>query len=329
MTSRGHGTGPFEAVEPLEGGSQNILLILRRDGCDYVLRRPPLNKRHNSDGTMLREARVLAALRSTDVPHPRMIDVCEDVDVIGSAFFLMELVQGFGFADAVEHHAGAFRNAARCIALSLVDGASALGRVDPAAVGLENLGNADGWLERQVPRWRRQLNSYAAMNGYSGPADLGAVDLVGDWLDAHCPRKFTPGIIHGDFHVGNVLISEQRPELAAIVDWELATIGDPLLDLAHLLATWPDRTTGQSSEPRPDNLPARDEMLERYATQSSRDVSAFAWYRVLACYRMGIILEGTKVRADAGLAPRQTGDRLHAVAASLFRQARRLIAEEA
>lgn len=327
MAGRGHGTGPFESVEPIAGGSQNIMLLLRRDGRKYVFRRPPLKKRDNSDATMLREARVLTALSATGVPHPEVIDVCEDLDVTGSTFLLMEFVDGVKVPVAVPLLEGAFPAAAHRIGLSLVDAAAALSRVVPAEVGLEDFGRADGWLERQVPRWRKQLDSYAGFPGYQGPGELGSVETVAGWLERHRPTTFIPGVIHGDFHFGNVLVSRELPELAAVVDWELATIGDPLLDLAHLFTTWPDGREGEALSPTLPGLPTRAEMLERYAEESHRDLACFGWFRVLACYRLGILLEGSKARADAGLAPREVGAQLHRSAVSLFRRARELITE--
>jgi aminoglycoside phosphotransferase (APT) family kinase protein len=214
--------------------------------------------------------------------------------------------------------------AAMEISLSLVDSAAALGRVDYEAVGLSDLGRAGGWAERQVARWRRQLDSYLHLDGYAGFGDLDAVATVAAWLDDRRPSSSRPGLMHGDLHFGNVLIATSRPRVAAVVDWELATVGDPLLDLAHLLVTWPDGRNEPIAETIP-HLPPRETLIERYAGQSPRSLDELTWYLVLACYRLGIILEGTKARADAGLAPRATGDRLHGIAAALFRQASELI----
>jgi aminoglycoside phosphotransferase (APT) family kinase protein len=150
---------------------------------------------------------------------------------------------------------------------------------------------------------------------------------VAAWLDANRPPSWTPGIIHGDFHFSNVLMRRDGPGLAAIVDWELTTIGDPLLDLGNLLATWPGgdgvAPTGSIDAP---GLPSKAEVVARYAEGSTRDLSSIGWYEVLACYRLGCILEGTNARADAGLAPRETGDLLHAITLGLFARARSLIA---
>jgi aminoglycoside phosphotransferase (APT) family kinase protein len=150
---------------------------------------------------------------------------------------------------------------------------------------------------------------------------------VAAWLDAHRPAGWAAGLMHGDFHFANVIFRHDGPELAAVVDWELCTIGDPLLDLGHLLATWPERDGGGAAPMlRAPGLPTPAEVVARYGEGSTRDLSAVPWYQVLACYRLGIILEGSNARAAAGKAPRAVGDQLHAITLGLFDQARRLIA---
>ena len=323
MDEQGLASGPITDVEELGGGTQNILLRFRRGGDGFVLRHPPPHKRDNSDETMRREARVLAALAGTDVPHPRLIAACGDEAVLGSAFYLMEPVEGVNptvglpeaYVDSSEwrHQLG----------LSMADGAAAIGAVDYVPAGLGALGKADGYLERQVARWRAQLESYAELTGYPGP-DIPGVDDVASWLDANRPTSWQPGLIHGDYHLGNVLSASDRPGLAAIVDWELTTIGDPLLDLGWLLATWPVDGVAPAATlaVRPwDGFPTAPQLVERYAERSDRDLSAIAWYEVLACYKLGIIVEGTYARACAGLAPPETGRMLHAAAHRLMQRA--------
>jgi aminoglycoside phosphotransferase (APT) family kinase protein len=335
MDERALGEGPLEGAELIAGGTQNVLLRFRRGARFFVLRRPPPHKRANSDETMRREARVLDALAGSDVPHPALIAACPETDVIGAAFYLMEPVDGFnpslGLPEphrsdiAMQHRMG----------LAMADAIASLGALDPAARGVLDLGKVDGWMERQVPRWRAQLDGYRQLEGYGGP-DIPGVDEVGRWLDDHRPAEFRAGIIHGDFHFSNVMFRRDAPELAAVVDWELATIGEPLLDLGHLLATWPAGAArgndvapppgvGPGAAFLPGALPSADDIVARYAERSGRDLSAVPWFRVLACYRLGIILEGTNARADAGLAPRATGDALHAMTLSLFEQAHQLI----
>jgi aminoglycoside phosphotransferase (APT) family kinase protein len=313
--------GEIRHAEVLGGGTQNVLLRFERGGEWYVLRRPPRHLRRNSNETMRREARLLAALAGTDVPHPRFVAACPAEDVLGVAFYLMRPVEGFNPAQGLpEPHRSdpAMRHA---MGLALVDGIAALGRVDHRAVGLADFGRPDGWLERQVGRWRSQLASYEELAGYPGP-DIPGVDRVAAWLDAHRPRRWTPGILHGDYHLANVLVSPTGPELAAIVDWELSTIGDPLLDLGWLLATWPgEGVPGAAAVGHVDDLPRPAELIERYRAGSTRDLDAVEWYAVLACYKLGIILEGTHARACAGKADRATGDLLHATTVGLFERA--------
>ncbi|MEM7140792.1 MAG: phosphotransferase family protein [Actinomycetota bacterium] len=326
MDDRGLGHGPLTDVTPLAGGTQNLLLRFVRDGRTFVLRRPPEHKRKNSDETMRREARVLAAVAGSDVPHPGLIAAESDVEVLGAAFYLMEPVDGFTPTSGLpEYHAGdpAVR---RGMGFSLADAAAALGRVDYREVGLDGLGRPDGYLERQVPRWRSQLESYAELGGTWTP-DIPFVDEVGEWLDANRPDSFEPGIIHGDYHLGNVMYRHDAPDLAAVVDWELATIGDPLIDLGLIMAFWPEdggQPAAVSVTPW-EGFPSISEMIARYGEGSSRDLSAISWYGVLACYKTGIILEGTHARAQAGKAPKEFGDLLHATTVGLFTKADLLI----
>ena len=209
---------------------------------------------------------------------------------------------------------------------SLMEAAAALGAIDHVAVGLEDFGRPADFLERQVPRWRSQLESYSELDGYLGP-DIPHLEPVAGWLEKNRPKSFTPGILHGDFHLGNVMYRHDGPELAAIVDWELATIGDPLLDVGLVMAFWPgtEGDFGPAIVQPWDGFPTIDEMIDQYRERSSRDLSAIDWYGVLACYKTGIVLEGSNARADAGRAPRAIGDALHEMTVKLFERARRII----
>jgi len=324
MDGRALGDGPIERPELIAGGTQNVLLRFTRAGREYVLRRPPVHKRANSDETMRREARALGAIAGTDVPHPALIAAEADPEVLGASFYLMEPVAGFNATLGLPGAYATDPTWQHEMGLSMADAIAALSRVDHVAVGLGDLGKFDGWAERQVGRWRKQLDSYSELPGYPGP-DLPGVDRVGEWLDAHRPTDVRPGIMHGDFHFANVLMRHDSPGLAAIVDWELVTIGDPLLDLGHLLATWPV-TTGPGVTLHAPGLPSHDEVIARYGERSGRPLDELPWYRVLACYRLGLILEGTHARACAGLAPKEIGDQLHAHTVSLLQQALDLIA---
>jgi aminoglycoside phosphotransferase (APT) family kinase protein len=322
MTVRGLGDGPIDEPTLIAGGTQNVLLRFSRDGESYVLRRPPLHKRSNSDETMRREARVLAALGGSGVPHPGLIAAEPDPDVLGAAFYLMQPIDGFNPTLGLPEPFRSDRSWQHEMGLSMADAIAALAAVDHVAVGLGDLGRFDGWAERQVGRWRTQLDSYSELPGYPGP-DLAGVGRVGEWLDQHLPTHVHPGLMHGDFHFGNVLVRRDRPALAAMVDWELVTVADPLLDLGHLLATWP--TQGSAVSVDASGLPTPDELIARYGAHVDRRLDDLTWFRVLACYRLGLILEGTHARACAGLAPKEIGDQLHAHTVSLLEQALTLI----
>jgi aminoglycoside phosphotransferase (APT) family kinase protein len=325
MDGQGLGTGPITAAMQLAGGTQNILLKFDRAGRTYVLRRPPPVLRANSNETMRREARVLAALKGTPVPHPGLIAACPDEAVLGAAFYLMEPIDGYNPSTGLPEPFASSPELRRQMGLSLVDGIAALGALDYLELGLDGLGKVDNFLERQVSRWKAQLESYSEFPEWNGRKDLPDVDRVGRWLEDNRPPGFQPGIIHGDYHLANVMYRFDAPRLAAIVDWELTTIGDPLLDLGWLLATWPEGEGSAATVTPWEGFPSADELVAHYAGQTTRDLSHIHWYGVLACYKLGIILEGTYARACAGKAPKETGDRLHASTIGLLERANRWI----
>lgn len=325
MDERGLPGGEIHDAELLTGGTQNVLIRFCRGGREMVLRRPPVHKRKNSDETMRREARVLGALAGSDVPHPGLIADCHDENVLGAAFYLMEPIRGFNPATGLPEPHRSSAALRHRMGLSMVESIAALGAVDYLAVGLEDFGRPEGYLERQVPRWRAQLDGYSAFEGYAGP-DIPHVEETASWLETHRPSAFAPGIIHGDFHLANVMIAPDSAEVAALVDWELSTIGDPLLDLGWLLATWPDpdgHGGGVSTISPWDGFPDAAELVDHYAKRTKRDMAHIAWYEVLACYKLGIILEGSHARACAGKAPKGIGDALHDITVGLFERAAR------
>lgn len=324
MSEQGIGEGPISAVEEITGGTQNVMLRFSRSGRDYVFRRGPHHLRPVSNSVILRETRVLDALSDTDVPHAPLIAVCSDPAVLGDAvFYLMEPVDGFNAgAGLLPLHASdaAVRHA---MGLSMADAAAQLGAVDHVAVGLSDFGKPDGFLDRQVPRWLKELESYNSLENYPGP-DIGDIGAVAAWLRENQPSSFKPGIMHGDYHAANVMFSPTGPDVVAIVDWEMSTIGDPLQDLGWMLATWhqPGKDPVLPNELMASSgLPTPAELIERYARNTERDLSQIDWYTVLACFKLAVILEGSYARADAGLAPRDIGDMLHATAAGLIERA--------
>lgn len=325
MDAQGFDKGPIENPRLLGGGTQNILLRFERAGRSFVLRRPPKHLRANSNETMRREARVLAALEGQGVPAPSLIAACGDEAVLGVAFYLMEPIEGFVPREEMPPlHAGdpAIRHA---MGIEMVDAIAALSKVDHIAVGLATLGKTDGFLERQVGRWRGQLESYAEHEGWPGLSGLPGVDEIGAWLQANLPKDFQPGLIHGDFHFGNVIYRRDGPKMAAMVDWELTTLADPLVDLGWLLQAWPEDGAEVGPAKCWPGFPTKAEIIARYAAQTGRDLSSADWYEVLAGYKLGAILEGTYARACAGRAPKDTGDALHASTLALFAGALRKI----
>ncbi len=324
MDARGLGRGPISALSPISGGTQNVMVRFTRDDREYVLRRGPEHLRPLSNRVIAREVRVLEALADTAVPHPRLIAACEDTSVLGDAvFYLMEPIDGFNAGSELPDAAAGDSAKRHELAYAMVDALAALGAVDHVAVGLADFGRPDGFLERQVDRWLAELASYDDLPGYDR-ADIGDVAGVAAWLAERVPQTWTPGVIHGDFHACNVMFRRTEPAVAAIVDWEMSTIGDPLLDLAWLLATWdlpgaPAEFAGLLTSA--GGLPSSADLAERYASQTTRDLSQLAWYCVLACFKLGIILEGSNARAQAGLAPVDIGDRLHATTLRLFERA--------
>lgn len=324
MNGQGLGSGPISDATVLTGGTQNILVRFERDGRCYVLRRPPVHKRGNSDETMCREARILGALAGSTVPHPELIAAESDLDVMDCAFYLMEPIEGRNVQAVGLSDTQAGDNATRQrMGLAMVDAIVALGSLDYEALGLADFGKPDGWLERQVDRWRSHLDGYSEVPEYTGRLEIPHVDDVASWLDDNRPDDWTPGLLHGDFHFGNVLFEHDTGELAAVVDWELATLGDPLMDLGWLHATWPDPDLpGMGGSVQPwDGFASIHDLNAHYAAHSTRDLSAATWYGVMACYKMGIILEGTHVRASAGKASKEFGDLLHATTIGLFQRA--------
>ena len=332
MDGQGLGGGAITQVRALTGGTQSVLLRFARGGREFVLRRPPAHPRADGNKTMQREAQVLAALGGSRVPHPALIAACSDPQVLGAAFYLMAPVEGFNAAVGLPPLQAGDPALRHRMGLAMVDALIELGEVDHVAAGLDGLGKTEGFLARQVPRWRAQLESYHDYAGWPGPAAIPGIDAVADWLERHQPATFRPGILHGDFHLANVLFQPDGAALAAIVDWELVTVGDPLLDLGWLLATWPE----PQAEPRPlfgtqpwDGFATAGELVAHYAAHGRRSVAHIVWYEVLACYKLGLILEGTYARACAGKASRATGALLHGHTLLLFARALRRLEQHA
>src|SRR6478736_2924076 len=305
-------------VEPLTGGTQNIVVRIHLDGRPMVLRRPPLHPRPTSDKTMQREIAALRTLAGTDVPHPGFIAGCEDLDVLGVVFYLMEEIDGFNpgsdMSQAYVRDAGMRHDVGLSYAASLAQ----LGNVEWEGKPLAALKRPGSFLERQVPQFLRLLESYRHER-YS-PESLAVTELA-EWLEANRPQDGKPGIMHGDPHLSNVLLRRDRPELAAFVDWEMCTVGDPLLDLGWMLICWPLDTytiTAGAQLAALGGLASRSELLDAYLAAGGRETSNLNWYVAMACFKLGIVIEGTWSRYLMGQASRDAGEALHASAQNLI-----------
>jgi aminoglycoside phosphotransferase (APT) family kinase protein len=320
------GTGPVTSARKLQGGLQNNVFLIERGGKSFVLRRPSKHLRPESNETMLREARVLKALAGSKVPHPRIYAVCDDPSVIGACFYLMEPLEGFAPRGELPGDYATDSTWRRAMGEELVSAAAALGAIDPKLVGLADLGKPDDWHTRQVSRWRSQLDGYRAMPHYDG--SLPHVDEVGRWLSDNVPADKRIGIVHGDFQFANVMFSHRAPKIAGVVDWELASLGDPLLDLGWILSSWWETGDPEGRHPlvKPwDGFLSRAELVRRYGGISGRSMNALPWFFVLACYKLACLLEGTYARSKAGQVPADIGLSVHAYAVWLMNKARQMI----
>lgn len=322
------GAGPVTAVRKLAGGLQNSVFLITRGEQEMILRRPGKHLKPKSNETMLREARVLTALEGSAVPHPTVIATCDDPEVIGACFFLMEPLEGFAQSGELPGQYATDSSWRRAMGEELVKAAAALGAVDHVAVGLANLGKPDQWHERQVERWRSQLEGYAATPGYD-PAELPYMDEVGPWLGDNLPTDRRIGLVHGDMQFPNVMFSLKAPQISGVLDWELVSLGDPLLDLGWILSSWsePGDPEGKAPMVRPwEGFLSRRELVERYGALSGRDMTQMPWFFALACYKLACLLEGTYAASKAGKVPAKVGESVHGYATWLMTKARQIIA---
>jgi aminoglycoside phosphotransferase (APT) family kinase protein len=289
---------PPLTFERLPGGRSNLTYRVRdAAGADFVLRRPPLHGVLQSAHDMAREHRIIAALAGTDVPVPAAVALCEDPAVTGAPFYVMGYVDGTVPRDEATVVAAFDERARAAAADSLVDALVALHRVDPDAVGLGQLGRREGYLERQLRRWKGQLEQ-------SRTRELPVLDEVHRRLAAAVPAQVGPArVVHGDYRLDNVVLSPAGRVLA-VLDWELCTLGDPLADLGLLLVYWAE--PGDTELPlgtAPTTLPGfptRAELAEAYAARSGRAVDELDYYQAFGYWKLAVILEGVYARYAAG-----------------------------
>jgi aminoglycoside phosphotransferase (APT) family kinase protein len=284
------------SFERISGGRSNLTFGVRdSDGHAWALRRPPLGKRLGSAHDMGREHRVIAALRDTAVPVPPVVGLCEDESVNGAPFYVMGFVEGPILRSAEE--AKQFDEAdRRAIGERVVDTLVAIHEVDPDSVGLGELGRKEAYVERQLKRWHGQWEK-------SKTRDLPVVDDVHARLSARIPEQGPATIVHGDYRLDNMILSPSG-EVAAVVDWELCTLGDPLADVGMLLVYWSQEGDDFMPLFAPATIapgfPKRDEVRARYAERSGRDLSEIDFFVALGYWKLAIILEGVYARYASG-----------------------------
>jgi aminoglycoside phosphotransferase (APT) family kinase protein len=287
--------------EQITGGHSN--LTYRVDdaaGGRFVLRRPPLGAIVATAHDMAREHRIIAALARTEVPVPPALGLCEDPEVNGAPFYVMAWVDGAVLADDAEVRKHFPRETRRRIGESTIEVLAALHRVDPDAVGLGDLGRRQDYLARQLRRWKLQWEQ-------TKTRELPLMDEVHAILEAERPGQVGSGIVHGDYRLGNAITGADG-SIAAVLDWELCTLGDPLADLGYLMNSWAGpgeaAPTSRGATGTPTScggFPDRDWMLERYAQLSGRDPSRIDYYRAFQYWRLAAIVEGVMARYLKGV----------------------------
>ena len=299
LDAEGLGSGPVTA-SMLIGGHSNATFVIRRDGCEVVLRRPPRPPLPPGAHDVVREARLLRALGPTPVPVPAVLAICESAEEIGTPFMLMEYVDGHALGDRLPAALDGPGQRER-IAEAFVDAIAAVHEVDIEAAGLAWLGRPDGYLERQLRR-------FAGSWEVNRTRDLASMTELERLLRAQQPASSQTTLVHGDARLGNAMFAPQPPaRVAALLDWEMATLGDPLADLGYLCVAWTDR----SDDPPPmfhlstvtgqPGFPTRAELVSLYERRSRRRVRDLSWYVALACWKSAVFMEGNFRRAREGM----------------------------
>ena len=283
---------PLEA-DFLSGGTQNVIYRIRRGEDVCVLRMPPPGAPPDRDKGILREWRIIEALDGTEVPHTAAVGVCSDASVLGRPFYLMGFVDGWSPMDLTngDGRSRSTPTSARAEAwrINWPRASRCCRRWTGRPRGCDDLGRPDGFHERQVDRW---TGFFERIKG----REIDGLDVATDWLRTHRPLDFIPGLMHGDYQFANVMYRHGAPaQLAAIVDWEMGTVGDPKLDLGWMVQSWPENTDAPDSSEMSyvdmRGMPSRTEVVDHYAKVSGRQVDDLDYYLVLAKWKLAIVLE--------------------------------------
>ncbi|MDZ7688819.1 MAG: phosphotransferase family protein [Halobacteriales archaeon] len=279
-------------VERHDEGHSNETLFVDWGDHELVVRRPPPGATADTAHDVLREYTAIHALQDTDVPVPRTVAACDDHDVIGCDFYVMERIEG----DVIRYsEPERFKNpeGRRHVGEELIDVLAQIHNVDYEEVGLGEFGKPEGYTQRQVDRWTKQLDW--AFDETESEREVPDLHRVGDWLDENAPQKHDHTLVHGDYKLDNVIYApDDEPRIAGVLDWEMCTLGDPLCDLGWLLFFWMDEKdpeskvmqTFGSNYLRNDDYPTREELVERYVNSTGFEVENLRFYRTLAVYKM-------------------------------------------
>ena len=317
----------------LHGGTSNVVFTISRGGQEMVLRRPPAVPPPGAERGVLREARVLTALNGTEVPTPVCYGACEDTEIIGGCFYVMEKVDGWApnLRDEKIYNEPPFDRMPYQygIPFTIVGGLQLLANVDYKAVGLEDFGKPHKFLERQIDRWAGQLNSYKERYNYEG-RHLEGYDEVESWLRSNMLQHETIEIIHGDVGTPNMMFRRGPPaRLAAMIDWELSTIGDPMIDMGWFTGSMRDERfpdlTREDGLSNPYNLPTRQELVRYYCSGTGRNPDEFDFYTVLAGFKAGCLMEYKVAQAAAGVLPKEVGTFFAHIVDDSFKRAAELV----
>lgn len=308
----------------VDGGRSNSLFRAERRNSHFAIRRPPPIPSDKTSHNLERELRLLTALKQTDVLHARLLGGCLDESLIGGPFVVLEWIEGFRPRDPMPDRFGHDAALRRTIGEQVIDSLADIAAVDWQGIGLADFGKPAGFLQRQVDRWLAQYDR-------SATRVLPNVQETTDWLRANTPSSGPTALIHGDFSFANVLVRPGPQPEVHVIDWELATIGDPLLDLGHLLSSWEDRGSGPTWAHYIDwhnGFFSRAEAADRYAQATGFDIRHLQFYIVLALFRLAVILEGAYalwVRGQAGNVHHATyAERVPAILAQAGREIRRI-----
>jgi aminoglycoside phosphotransferase (APT) family kinase protein len=282
---------PFR-FDLIAGGRSNLTFkVTGADGTSVVLRRPPLGHVLATAHDMAREHRVIAAVGGTGVPVPRALGLCTDEAVNGAPFYVMSYVDGV-VLDSAEKAESLAMDLRRPTSFHLIDVLAELHAVDIDAVGLGDFAKREGYIARQVKRWSTQWEN-------SKTRELAAIDEVATTLRERMPVQHGVSIAHGDYRLGNCLTDVHAGRVAAVLDWELCTLGDPLADVGYLGVYWysGDPANTRANDPTSaGGFATYEELLERYSTTTGRDLSGIDYYIAFSCWRLAVISEGVYAR---------------------------------